>query len=204
VARFSLTLDVKERLRHPPDEGDRQHDYIYKLRAFQNLKSMARKFVPRLQGVDNKDDNTFWELKLWIEYSIKNNGGEGHFVAFELLLEHALQFYEFKDTSTCRAKCRNIWNWYDKRDWTYHVLKRTSSKTEEEILMTRQERARSNAKAKAEKARKAVINATGLYADEYKKVNGKWHIGKIVSATGVSRNIVAKYLKEWGKTNLYL
>lgn len=64
--------------------------------------------------------------------------------------------------------------------------------------MTRQERARSNAKAKAEKARKAVINAvTGLYADEYKKVNGKWHIGKIVKATGISINTVSKYLKQW-------
>jgi hypothetical protein len=191
-------LDVKERLRHPPSDEDKQHDYIYKLKAFQNLKSMTRKFVPRLQGMDNKDDNTFWELKLWIEYSIKNNGGEGRCVAFELFLDHALQFYEFKDTSTGKAKCRNIWNWYDKRDWAYHVLKRTSSKTEEEILMTRQERARSNAKAKAEKARKAVINAvTGLYADEYKKVNGKWHIGKIVKATGISINTVSKYLKQW-------
>jgi hypothetical protein len=198
IARFSLTLSVKERLRYPPDAVDKQHDYVYKLRAFQNLKSMTRKFVPRLQGVDNKDDNTFWELKLWIEYSIKNNGGEGHFVAFELLLDHALQFYEFKDTSTGKAKCRNIWNWYNKRDWTYHVLQRKSSKTEEEILMTRQERARSNAKAKAEKTRKAVINAvTGLYADEYKKVNGKWHIIKLSEATGLSRRIVSKYLKQW-------
>ena len=204
IARFSLTLDVKERLRHPPEDKDKQHDYIYRLKAFQNLKSMTKKFVPRLQGMDNKDDNTFWELKLWIEYSIQNNGGEGHFVAFELLLEHALEFYEFKDTSTGKAKCRNIWNWYDKRGWTYHVLKRTSSKTEEEILMTRQERARSNAKAKAEKARKAVINAvTGLYADEYKKVNGSWHIGKIASATGIHREAVSKYLKQWEKNIEY-
>jgi len=191
-------LDVKERLRHPPSDEDKQHDYIYKLKAFQNLKSMARKFVPRLQGMDNKDDNTFWELKLWIEYSIKNNGGEGRCVAFELFLDHALQFYEFKDTSTAKSKCRNIWNWYDKRDWTYHVLKRTSSKTEEEILMTRQERARSNAKAKAEKARKAVINAvTGLYADEYKKVNGKWHIKKIALSINIDPRVVSKYIKQW-------
>lgn len=62
--------------------------------------------------------------------------------------------------------------------------------------MTRQERARSNAKAKADKARKAVINAvTGLYSDEYKKVNGKWHISKISEAIGVDRKVVSKYLK---------
>jgi len=197
IARFSLTLPIKERLKYPPKEEDKQHDYVYKLKAFQNLKSMTKKFVPRLQGHENKDDNTFWELKLWIEYGIQNNGGEGNYVEFTLLLDHALEFYEWKDKATARSKCRNIWNWYEARGWTYHILKR-SSKTEEEILMTRQERARSNAKAKAEKARKAVINAiTGLYADEYKKVNGTWHIGKLSEATGLDRKVVAKYVKQW-------
>ena len=197
IARFSLTLPIKERLKYPPKEEDRQHNYIYKLKAFQNLKSMTKKFIPKFRGQEHKDDNTFWELKLWIEYSIQNNGGEGNYVEFMLLLDHALEFYDFKDNSTAKAKCRNIWNWYEAREWTYHILKK-SSKTEEEILMTRQERARSNAKAKAEKARKAVINAiTGIYADEYKKKSGTWHIGKIVEATGVSRNIVAKYIKQY-------
>ena len=198
IARFSLTLPIKERFKHPPKEEDKQHDYVYKLKAFQNLKSMASKYKTHFKGSDNKNDDTFWELKLWIEYSIKNNGGEGNYAEFTLLLDHALMFYNWKDNATARSKCRNIWNWYNDRDWTYHVLKRKSSKTEEEILMTRQERARSNAKAKAEKTRKAVINAvTGLYADEYKKVNGKWHIGKIAEATGIERKAVSKYLKLW-------
>jgi len=114
-----------------------------------------------------------------------------------MLLDHALMFYEWKDNSSARSKCRNIWEWYERRSWAYHVLKR-SSKTEEEILMTRQERARSNAKAKAEKARKAVITAiTGLYADEYKKKSGAWHIGKVSEATGVHREVVSKYIKLW-------
>ena len=149
-------------------------------------------------------DNTFWELKLWVEYNIKNNGGEGNCVAFELLLDHALMFYTFKDHSTCRAKCRNIWNWYDSRGWTYHMLKKTE-KTEKEILMTRQERARSNSIARAEKARKTVINTlTGLYASEYKKKNGKWHIGKIAKATNLDRDTVSKYVREWEAKQLSL
>jgi len=185
IARFTLTLPIKERLKHPPKEDDKQHDYIYKLKAFQNLKSLTRKYVPKLNGSMAGDDNTFWELKLWIEHRIRDNGGEGSFVEFTGLLDHALEFYDFKDNSTAKAKCRNIWNWYEARGWTYHILKK-SSKTEEEILMTRQERARSNAKAREEKTRKAVINAiTGLYADEYKKKSGAWHIGKVAEATGV-------------------
>lgn len=64
--------------------------------------------------------------------------------------------------------------------------------------MTRQERARSNARARAERTRKAVINAiTGLYADEYKKVNGTWHVGKISEAIGVNSKTVAKYVKQY-------
>ena len=86
---------------------------------------MTKKYVPRLQGHENKDDNTFWELKLWIEYSIKNNGGESNYVEFTLLLDHALEFYEWKDKSTAKAKCRNIWNWYEGRGWAYHILKKT-------------------------------------------------------------------------------
>jgi len=147
------------------------------------------------------DDNTFWELKLWIEHRIRDNGGEGSYVEFMGLFDHALGFYSFKDSSTARAKCRNIWKWYEARGWTYHILKK-SSKTEEEILMTRQERARTNAIARAEKARKAVINAiTGLYANEYKKKSGAWHIKNISEAIGYDPRVVSKYIKQY-ETNL--
>jgi hypothetical protein len=197
IARFALTLSIKERMAYPPLEIDKQHNRIHKLKEFQNLKSMTRKFVPKLNGQMAQDDNTFWELKLWIEYQIRDNGGESNYVAFELLMQHALMFYEFKDNSTAKAKCRNIWNWYDERNWEYHIL-RKSTKTEEEILMTRQERARTNAQAKSDKARKAVVTAiTGLYADEYKKVNGSWSISKLSDALNMSRNTVSKYLKLW-------
>ena len=197
VARFVLTLPIKERLLFPPEIVNKQHDYIYKLKEFQNLKSMTKRYVPKLNATMSGDDNTFWELKLWIEHRIRDNGGAGRYVEFTMLLDHALHFYDFKDRSTAKAKCRNIWNWYEQREWTYHILKK-SSKTEEEIRMTRQERARSNSKAKAEKARKAVVNAvTGLYSDEYKKVNGAWHMGKLAEVTGLHRTIVSKYLKLW-------
>ena len=195
IARFCLTLPVKERFNYPPKpKVAKHHGKVYKLRAFQSLKSIPCKFAPKLKG-QMPQDHTFWELKLWIEYNIKNNGGEGNMVGFELFLDHALMFYTFKDRSTGTAKCRNIWNWYAERDWEYHMLKK-STKPKKEILMTRQERARTNAAAKAKKTRRTIFNVlTGLYADEYKKVNGKWHIGKIVEATGVERKAVSKYVK---------
>ena len=36
-----------------------------------------------------------------------------------------------------------------------------------------------------------------MFADEYKKKSGAWHIGKISEATGLHRTIVSKYLKQW-------
>ncbi|SFQ01662.1 hypothetical protein [Hydrogenimonas thermophila] len=206
IARIIFTLPIKERLKYRPN-NPLQVDKIYKLKEFQNLKSLSTSTITttkiNLQGYissQHDDDMKFWELKLWIEKQIQRNGGEGNMVSFEMLLQYATNMYDWKDFSTAKAKCRNIWRWYEKRNWKYHMLKTT--KSEEEIYMTRRERAISNARAKAEKARKAVINAiTGLYADEYKKKSGAWHIGKIVEATGVSRNIVAKYLKEFEEEN---
>jgi hypothetical protein len=145
------------------------------------------------------NDNTFWELKLWLEHRIRDNGGEGSYVEFDLLLSHALDFYEFKDRSTAKAKCRNIWNWYEARGFKYHMLK-SEKKSKEEIYMTRRERAITNAHKKAERARKVVINViTGMFADEYKKKSGAWHYGKIAEATGLHREVVAKYVKQFEK-----
>ena len=125
LARFSLSLPILERLKHYPEEIYRHHDSIYKLKSFQNLKSMPSKTKGRWRGHDAKDDNTFWELKLWIEYNIKNNGGEGNYVEFQRLLAHAIAYYDWKDKSTARAKCRNIWRWYESRNWQYHILKKS-------------------------------------------------------------------------------
>lgn len=197
IARFCLTLSIKERFDYLPKVAKQHHDKVYKLKEFQNLKSIPCKFAPKLRG-QMPQDHTFWELKLWLEYQIQNNGGEGNMVGFELFLDHALMFYTFKDNSTAKAKCRNIWNWYESRGWTYHMLKKSSKKRKKEIKMTRQERAKSNSKAKAEKARKTVFNVlTGLYRDEYKKVNGKWHINKIAESIRLDKRTVSKYVREW-------
>jgi len=107
-----------------------------------------------------------------------------------------------KGKSTVRAKCRSVWNWYDTQNWELpkHTRKRKFNTLEEieELRMTRQERALSNAKAKAEKARKKVIHAiTGLYADEYKKKSGAWHIKNIANSINLDPRVVSKYLKEW-------
>jgi hypothetical protein len=202
IARFILSIPIKERLMYPPSEDTLQHDRARELKEFQNLRSKASE-IGRVVNSDWGSDQIFIELKFWIEYQIKNNGGEGSPVEFDSFLNRALSYYEFKDKSTAKAKCRNIWNWYEKRNWSYHILtKDKTNKTKEEIKVTRIERAKTNAKAKADKARKTVINAiTGLYADEYKKKNGKWNMAKISRAINIDFRVVSKYINEFENQN---
>lgn len=63
--------------------------------------------------------------------------------------------------------------------------------------MTRSERAKANSKKKAEAARRIIQNTTtGMFADEYKKTDGKWNIAKLARELKLSRPTVMKYIKE--------
>jgi len=199
IARFILTLPVSGRLMHSPRDKHKQIDTIYHLKDFQALKSITKAYVPKLNNPMKGEDSTFWELKLFIEYQIKKNGGEGSFVDYTTVYDHAMNFYNFKDFSTGRAKVRNIWNWYESRDWQYHILKNNSNKTKKEIFMTRQERARANAVKREQESKQKVLNAvTGMFADqEYKKKSGSWNITKIAKDLHMARDTVSKHLKIW-------
>lgn len=192
IARVIVTLKEAQPQRLPwkPDTKTADHYYpkIYKL---QQISSRAQSISTKRHAprrADSFSDYVFWAIKLWTEDTIREQG-EGLPVVYEALENWALSQFIDKERSTIRAKCRSVWNWYEKRNWTLV--------DERKFEMTRKERARSNAQAKAEKARKAVLNAvTGMFAEELKKKSGAWHIGKISEASGVSRNIVAKYIKE--------
>ena len=145
-------------------------------------------------------DYCFWAIKLYTEDLIRQFG-EGTPVPSHMVEDWAYtQFDDHKKgLSTVRAKCRSIWLWYDKQSWELpKYTRKRKTKDDKELFMTRQERALSNSKLIEERAKKKVINTiTGLYADEFKKVNGTWHIGKISKQLGMARNTVSKYLKQW-------
>ena len=62
-------------------------------------------------------------------------------------------------------------------------------------MATRQEHALKNSKKIAEKTEKKVLNCiTGMFAHEYKKLNGTWNISKIAKDSGTTRPTVMKYL----------
>jgi len=199
IARFILTLPIKQRLMYPPPPDALHHDKAYKLKHFQNLKSKAREIKREMNiNADWGDDQAFIELKLWIEYQIKNNGGEGSYVEFDLMLDYAWSFYEFKDYSTARSKCRNIWNWYERRNFKYHLL--ANKLSEEELMATRQEQMRKvneNKKIATWNKIKSVLDNMFLQ-NEIKMKNGKWKILAIAKKAGLHRETVSEHLKEKG------
>ena len=195
VARFIITFSAykPERLDYSP----KQHSCAlidlkqsYELSQFQNLKSVVSP-PKRYKSAESiaVADQTFWAIKLYAEDLIKKFG-EGIPIPYYNIEEFARNFYDTKDRSTLRAKCRNVWNWYDKRNWTIPKKK--------EWKMTRSERAKANAQLKKKRARATILGFVkdNLFTDEYKKRDGTWNISKIAKATKQSRNTVKKHLKE--------
>ena len=189
IARFTLSMKVlRTDVTSTEDEG-------IELSYFRGLKSIQR--ANNYEKGDRGEDNIFWSIKLYTEDLIRQSG-EGNLIAYSLLESFAFSRFidRSKDRSTLRAKCRNIWNWYDEIEWT--IPTRKKKLTEEELKMTRSENAKIVANKKAEKSRKAVVNCiTGLYAEELKKKNGTWSITKIAERLSMNRKTVNKYIKEY-------
>ena len=191
IARFKITVDCQL---HSFKSVPMENINPIKLKAFQGLKSLARdKLKEKYQRVETRaDDYVFWCLKLYAEDLIRQDGlivwNSFEKWAFDNFLDLA------KDKSTLKAKCRNIFNWYFERDWKIGRVNK-STKTKVEIMATRQEHAIKIAKKNSEDTKKKVLNCiTGMFAHEYKKPNGSWHISKIAKDSGTTRPTVMKYL----------
>jgi len=80
-----------------------------------------------------------------------------------------------------------------KRYWNY----KRKTKNDEELKMTRSERAKTNAQKIKEQKRKAILSmVTGVLAKEYKKEDGSWNVYKLAKDLGMSRNTIYKHLRE--------
>jgi len=113
-----------------------------------------------------------------------------------------VQFDEHKKgLSTVKAKCRNIWNWNDKRDWTLpKYVRKRKTKNNEELKMTRQEnmnRINANKNAKAQAKIRSVLEDIFVH-DEIRFKSGKLKIGEIAKIIEMDYRTVSKHLKEMG------
>jgi len=200
IARFLITFkDYRpEKIDFKPKLDRHTHinfKVSYELKQFQTLNSIQTKKLiqKRAENVDTIDQ-TFWAIKYYVEELIKEMG----FVPYEMIEEFAYRNFYYKEKSTLRAKCRAIWDWYNERDWTIPQPKRIrKTKTDEELFMTRSERAKQNAQLKYKRARATILGfiQENLFSDEYKR-NGKWNLTKLSKEIGIHRDTIRKHLKE--------
>jgi len=190
IARFLITFDEKIKLQKI--QTIKTDQTCYKLRNFQNLKSLAKQ-KKEYSRADALFDNTFWVLKLRAEDVIRSKG----YATYDELLSFAFEnFIDFKDKSTLKSKCRSIVNWYENRDWKIgRVNKKFNSK--EELMATRKEQAKKMTEIRADRTKKRILSiVSGMFAHEYRKKNGDWNITKIAKEAGVSRPSVYKYIHD--------
>jgi len=187
IARFIIAYKQHqpERLPYEPilkREAIIDTKHTRELKHFQNLPSLYWANEKEIWTTNSAGtiDQIFWAIKIYTEELIKEFG-EGVPVPYELLQDFAFRnFFDRKDKSTLRAKCRNIWRWYDERGWK----------------VTRRERALKNAQSIKEKKRRQILNAvTGIMRDEYIKADGTWNIYKLTKDLGMSKNTIKRHLK---------
>jgi len=148
------------------------------------------------------DDAFFDWLRFKVYDFVKENGKNA--LTLDYCRELAIIGYEImghkKGISTPLAKAKAIYEWVienynTKSNWNY--VRKT--KNDEELTMTRRERALSNNKKRYDEAHKAIISlATGMFKDEYIKKDGSYNINKLAKDTGYSRNTIYKHLKDEG------
>ena len=196
IARFIIAYkqNKPERLPYKPifeREAIIDTKHTWELKNFQNLPSLYWANEKEIWTTNSTGtiDQIFWAIKIYTEELIKEFG-EGVPVPYELLQDFAFRnFFDRKDKSTLRAKCRNIWNWYNERGWTIPKRK--------EWKMTRSERAKENAKLKKQRARAILLGfiQNNLLANEYIKTDGTWNISKLSKATKLDPKTIRKHLK---------
>ena len=229
IKRFEKTflklshIGYIERIKHPLiiDENTNCHfqmEVIYSLKDFSRvLDSLDSKVSKKEEKIENlkiakalgekkTTDDALFDYMRFIAYDfVKANGKEA------LTREYLEKIGEIgnevlgktKEFSTIRAKAKSIYNWviknYNDKSgvWNWNYVRKT--KNDEELEMTRRERALKNSKEQYEKAHKKIMSLlTGMFKDEYKKKSGKWHISKIAKDLGMSRDTIRKHLKDEG------
>ena len=203
IARFILGFKEHkpERLAYRPNlerEALKDINNTHELKEFQNLPSLYWANEKKIWSAESVGtiDQVFWAIKIYTEELIKQFG-EGTPIPAHMLEDYASKnFFDRKDKSTLKGKCRNIWYWYDNRDWT--IPKRRQWK------MRRSERARENAKLKKQRARAVLLGfiQNNLLADEYKKSDGSWNVTKLSKAIKLDPKTIRKHLKEINEENL--
>jgi hypothetical protein len=199
IARFLLSYSEYEpkrmRVLEQRDQAHK-HNKICKLADFSELKSIKKRATGVAQNANliGTKDQTFWAIKFFAEYLIKNNG----ICTYDDLIDYAEINFEDKEKSTLRAKARSVFNWYAYRNFETGRAEKKYTDLQnywEETKMTRVEHMNKINRRRTEDVTSRIEGLiNGLFADDYKKPSGKWNITKIANDLKIHRNTVSKYL----------
>lgn len=186
IARISLTMPITGKYDYAPKW---QEDIEpIKLQAFQNAKSMRTEYAKQAIKRDNSTsrDMVWWSIKAQTESFIRQFNGWFNYElletwAFNLFVEHV------KDKSTLKAKCRDTWNWYERRDFKI-------PKADRGFIMSREEAGKKAHTKLAQDTKAKVIGSI----ESLKFLQEKINIANVAKQAGVSRNTAKKYLDELG------
>lgn len=150
----------------------------------------------------NTEDLLFDAIRFAVYDFVRANGKNA--LTYDYVEEIARIKYEIigskKGWSTAKAKAKAVYNWVmenynpgsGKNNWNYQ-----RKMTDEELMMTRRERALANAKKIKETKRKMILDAiTGMFKHEYIKDDGSWNIYRLSKDLKMSHNTIRKHLKE--------
>jgi hypothetical protein len=198
IARFMLSYNDCHYKNHYYDSKSTIKPL--KLVAFNNLKSKANELVKDFKQSKAETmymcrDTVFWHLKLYAEDLIRQDG----MIIYSKLEDMAIECYpnHKKGTSTIKAKCRSIWQWYLERNWKTGRKTRVYE-TKEELMASRQEQIEKARAKKMEDARNKVINAQRLIK-HFGEQDGKQSLRAVTRQSGCSNNTVKKYMLDWDK-----
>lgn len=183
IARIILSMPVLEKI----DIEPATRSTPIKLQQLQNAVSLPAKIRTRIDTANRYQDTVFWAIKLQAERYIRVLGG---WFPYEELERWAFSVFkapgDVKDRSTLRAKCRSIWHWYEKRNFTIPEGRKFTMSREDNIKRVNEQR-------KLDAKRKVLEASNGLTV---RKKNGKISIKAVSEHTGISAKTVSKYLKE--------
>ncbi len=155
----------------------------------------------------NSEDALFDSIRFAVYDFVRANSKSA--LTYEYVEEIARIKYEVigssKGWSTAKAKARNIYRWVVENfkenagvnNWNYTPKYKGNPEKEKELLMTRRERALTNAQKIKEEKRKIILSIVkGMFAEDYKKKDGTWNISKLARDLKMDPKTIRKHIRE--------
>ncbi len=155
----------------------------------------------------NSEDALFDAIRFAVYDFVRANSKSA--LTYEYVEEIARIKYEVigssKGWSTAKAKARNIYRWVIENfkenagvnNWNYTPKYKGNPEKEKELLMTRRERALTNAQKIKEEKRKIILSIVkGMFAEDYKKKDGTWNISKLARDLKMDPKTIRKHIRE--------